>query len=209
MSGPPGSGRFADFVRRYFGTKNGESITVLPDVMPVVMINEEAPELRAYRAERRFTVTANQAAGGAGNYSTLTFGLAPTANRMVVVERALVYKGAANHVFAYMVSALASYAGGALQGTVLDSRAATNPASPVTLTDVQYAGTTPAVGPTFVQFIDAWMTGAGVVAWSPFFPPVVLDPGGPALQFKDAVANEAMDIVLLCYDVPLHGAEEW
>lgn len=197
----PGTVRWAELLRRYFGTKGAESVNVLSDVMPSINLLEEAAELKLYRDERllRFSL-ANVAAGGAGTYARGRVSNPANSGRILVVTRFLFRKTVPGYIG---IEALPEIAGAGCIIVAGDTRA-TLVAGATVPSAYRWTVDAPAVLPTADDVVP--MNGAGAL-WTVHDPePWVFGPGSSLAMFNSE-PNETFDLAFQGYDVPLHGAE--
>lgn len=99
----PHVNRFHELVARLFGARGHASgQTVLDDVMPVVNINEEAADQLWLRGERLITTYGDCAAGGAGQYGSITFGFETDRKQLYWVQKLHITKPTTGTISAYL-----------------------------------------------------------------------------------------------------------
>lgn len=98
----PGNTRFRDYITRLFGARGANAGgTVLDDIMPVIDLADDSPDVSYLRGDRRWCLQYSVAAGGAGNYSWVQIGMPAGEPGLLIIEGMQIWKAAAGLVYAW------------------------------------------------------------------------------------------------------------
>jgi hypothetical protein len=184
--------RFSDYLKRVFGRKESTALTLLEDVMPVAaVLDPAAAELRIYRGELSGLYFQSQAAIAA-QFAGIAFGLPTTSNLCAVIERALVYTGAASGARAQFASSGQFGALNLLQGAGnADRRSFGQLNSTPRPTNLGWVVRSNAAG---LGNQDIWRVPSTLAAVD-FEGPVILGPGN-VLYFEADTVNVSLNVTL-------------
>lgn len=184
--------RFAEFIRRTFGLREGTSLNLLPDAMPVVpLIDAQAPEHLLMRRERRYVASAT-VAPVAAQQSCFEL-LNTSSNQLIVIDEFEAWAPAG-------VELAVAVTGGTGVAGVVSSQSLDQRGNPRSQAQCLAGANAFAFGPWWRTLIAATSTGTKKLG-------LVLAPGQRA-TFWIPVANIQLNIVVVWRERALGGNDE-